>query len=299
MDYLDERPESVDMNTESLNYTIPKRFAVRIMKSVLTLSASAVASGALAVFCCFAFPTLAAATSIIKTASQEDASPRYTTEKTEDGHLIVNGLCIDILRAIERVAPDIKFSGDQIPLPLRRVQMSLETGDIDVYCGLNKSQEREKQFIFLEPPLYKVNYKVAVRADDDVQIRSLDDIRKLGENGRILVMNGSDSQFKLQSFPGLKIDSDGADQATNLRKLIARRGRFFYRHEQGLRAEIIAQGLSDKIRILPNSLGEEFQYFLISKKAPPEIVNRIRAAIVKIKNTGELARIRAKYWIMD
>jgi len=242
-----------------------------------------------------AVPTARAASIIVATAAQEDAAPRYELEKSTGGESVVGGICIDILRAIERVDPQIRFSGDQNRLPLRRVQLALQFGEIDAYCGLNKSAEREQWSVFIEPPLYALDYTMAVNANDEVQIRSFDDVRRLGANGTILVMSGSESAARLHSLGGLDIDSSGTGQEANLRKLLAGRGRFFYRHALGLRAEIHRLGLEDKIRILPVSLDKEFQYLLVSKKAPPEVVDRLRRAVVKLQSGGELARIMAKY----
>ncbi len=239
-------------------------------------------------------PAVAAAI-VVRTAAQEDAAPRYEMEKSADGSSVVGGICIDILRAIERFDPQIRFSGDQIRLPLRRVLSALQYGDIDAYCGLNKSAEREQWSVFVEPPLYALDYTVAVNANDNVQIQSLEDIHRLGANGTILVINGSESQARLQRLGGLEIDSSGNDQAANLHKLLAGRGRFFYRHTLGLRAEIRRLGLEDKIKILPVSLGKEYQYLLVSKKAPPEILDRLRRSISMLQASGELARIMARY----
>lgn len=231
----------------------------------------------------------------IKTAAQEEASPRYNVALKKDGRQTVTGLCIDILRAIERVDPEIRFVGDQAPLPLVRVQASLEHGDIDAYCGLNKNPEREKTILFLEPPLYEVNYTVAVRADDDVQVKSFEDIRKLGADGKVLVMHGSSSQRFLENIGGLQLDTGGKNQFDNLQKLIAGRARFFYRHDLGLHGEIVDEGLGDKVKLLPISLDRQYQYLLVSKKAPPEVAQRLRKAIEKLKADGELGRIRARY----
>ncbi len=245
--------------------------------------------------CLLTVPAVRAASITVRTAAQEDAAPRYELVKSADGKSVVAGICIDILRAIERVDPKIRFSGDQNRLPLRRVQLALQFGEIDAYCGLNKSVEREQWSVFIEPPLYALDYTMAVNADDNVQIRSFDDLRHLGANGTILVMSGSESAMRLHNLGGLDIDASGTGQEANLRKLMAGRGRFFYRHTLGLRAEIHRLGLEGKIRILPVSLDREYQYLLVSKKTSPDVVERLRRSVVKLQTSGELARIMASY----
>lgn len=230
---------------------------------------------------------------VLRTASPPQA-PRYIAT-TENGKKSIGGLCIDIMRAIESVDPEIRFSGDQEAMPQTRLLSLLELGEVDVAFCFNSNPAREKMFRVIEPPLYEIQYKVAARSNDGIEVRSFDDIRKLGQQGVVLVNFGSASVQFLQSIGGLQIDSSGVTQEINLRKLANGRGRFYYRHELGMQAELEASNLTREIKILPAMLHREEQYVLFSRYADPLAVERVQKALEKLKASGILAKLRAKY----
>ena len=222
------------------------------------------------------------------------APPRYSVI-TQDGRKVVTGLCIDIMRAIEKIDPEIRFSGEQQTMPQARASSLMERGELDVLFCLNKNAEREKKFLVVEPALYEVHYKLAVRSDDEVDVQSFDDIRKLGSQGIILVNFDTASVKFLQDIGGLKIDSSGLTQEVNLRKLVGGRGRFYYRHELGLRGELEAGGFSREVKLLPAVLDRQEQFVIFSRSADPAAVARVEKALERLKVSGELAKLKAKY----
>ena len=230
---------------------------------------------------------------VLKTVSSP-APPRYSIA-IQDGRKAVTGLCIDIMRAIEKIDPEIRFSGDQETMPQARVLSLMERGELDVSFCLNKSAEREKKFLIVEPSLYEVHYKLAVRRDDKIDVQSFDDIRKLGDQGIILVNFDTASVKFLQDVGGLKIDSSGLTQEVNLRKLVGGRGRFYYRHERGLRSELEAGGFAKDVKLLPAVLDRQEQFAIFSRSADPAAVARVQKALEKLKASGELAKLKAKY----
>lgn len=229
----------------------------------------------------------------LKTASAL-APPRYQVV-TQDGRKSIGGLCVDIMRAIEKVDPEIRFIGDQNTMPQSRLLSLLKVGEVDIAFCYNKNSEREKTFRIIEPALYEIHYKVAVRSNDEVDIRSFNDIRRLGDHGTILVNFGSSSVLFLQSIGGLQIDSSGVTQEINLRKLVNGRGRFYYRHELGMLAELKSSNFAREIRLLPMVLDSEEQYVMFSRSADPLAVERVKKALGKLKASGELDRLRGRY----
>ena len=229
----------------------------------------------------------------LKTASAL-APPRYQVV-TQGGSKSIGGLCVDIMRAIEKVDSEIRFSGDKNTMPQSRLLSLLKAGALDVAFCYNKNAEREKIFRVIAPALYEIHYKVAVRSNDKVDIRSFDDIRRLGDHGTVLVNFGSASVHFLQSIGGLQIDSSGVTQEINLRKLVNGRGRFYYRHELGMLAELKSSSLARDIRLLPTVLDSEEQYVMFSRSTDPLAVERVKTALEKLKASGELDRLRARY----
>lgn len=237
---------------------------------------------------------LARAETVLRTGYVQHSPPRYLVLHQDDRQ-VAGGLCVDIMRVIERVDPEIRFSGDPNPMPQARMLSLLERGEIDAAFCFNKNAEREKTFLVIEPPLYEIHYKLAVRASDDVNVQSFDDIRKLGDQGVVLVNFNSASVDYLRSIGGLQIDPTGVTQEVNLRKLVNGRGRFYYRHELGLRAELAQSDFEKSVKILPVVLNKQEQYVLFSRSVNRAVVERVQRALEQLKTTGELTRIKAKY----
>lgn len=260
---------------------LPNAFSTRIAGSIFALLCSA--------------PALAVTE--IRMAPQDAAAPKFV-ETNHDGKRAIGGLCVDIMREIERVEPSLKFVIDQDWQPLIRIETSMVTGKLDAACGLLRTKEFEAKFNFAEAPLFPVKYYLAVRADDDIQIRSWDDVRKLGDQGIILVVSGYGVIKNLQRLGGLTIDSSGKDSKTNIQKLLAGRGRFLYHRSPGIKSEIRNSGNADKVRLLPTVMDKEQFYMALAKTVPADVVTRVNKAIIRLENSGELKRLLDK-WDQD
>ncbi len=226
----------------------------------------------------------------LKTAAQESA-PKYF--KLEDNTM--GGICVDIMQAIESVESEIQFNGYQKFLPFKRLQKYLEDGRLDVFFGFKETVKRKEKYSFLDIPLYQINYVVAVRIDDKVKINSFDDVRSLGEKGRMLTVSGTAASIFLHKEGGLLI-ADGAESPTILLKMLMfERGRFAFYHDLGLQSIIKNETLEKKIKILPVSFLTYYHYAVFSKNTPRETIDKVRTALEKLKDNGELAKIHSKY----
>lgn len=240
------------------------------------------------------FFTPAYGLSEIHTAAQEASDPKYVTI-IKDGKPAVGGICVDIMRAVERVDPSLKFVGDQSWLPRPRLEASALAGSIDVICGSLRSKDRLQNFDFIDTPIFAVEYKLAVRADDPVRVDNWDDVRKLGDDGIILAIRGFGIADILQQYGGLKIDASANSSKSNLDKLLAQRGRFYCHRSPGLAEEIRRAGMQDKIKILPAVMLRENFYMIVSRKMARDDVRRLSAALALLGEKGELAAIFQKY----
>lgn len=238
-------------------------------------------------------PSLASAY-ILKTYYQ-DGFPKYYIENIGN-ECVVRGLCPEVMRLIEKKAPNIKFVAPPELVRFNRIKSDLQHGVIDVFLGMTRTPEREKQFIYLDPPLYSLTHVLAVRHNDPIIINSFDDIRQLEEKGKILTNQGTSSANYLRKQGGLSVDAGAMTLSQNLTKLEKGRGRFVYFHNLGLINTIRMEGWEEKVKILPVSFHSYSHYLVFSRYADPEAVRIVKRALKELAESGELQAVTEKYF---
>lgn len=228
----------------------------------------------------------------LTTAVQRDSAPKYLVQ---DEQLPARGLCVDILHAIEQLDPELHMVISAKPLPLTRLERSVQTGELSLLCGVGDTLSRRQQFHFIEPPLFSVRYQMAVRRDDPVNVAHWQEVRALGKEGIILVNRGSGPVERLRSLGGLEIDDGGQTTASNLGKLLSGRGRFFYYRSPGLHDELERLKLTERVRILPAVFEHHFFYLLATRGIPPIVLTRLRLAVQQLASDGTLDSLSARY----
>lgn len=228
----------------------------------------------------------------LTTAFQKSYPKYYQPDPKLEGK--VEGLCIEIIRAIEKETA-ITISAPQGFLPFKRLQSELVKGNIDIFVGMARNKARLKQYIFIDTPLYEVNHVIAARKDETVVINRFDDIRNLAPDNIILTNLGTATEKLLKEQPGLRVDSEGRDLKANLAKLLYGRGRFICFHDIGLIGAIKRYGYAEKIKVFPSSFKKYHHYIAFAPKTPKEIIARIDKAVQKLVANGELERIRSRY----
>ncbi len=139
----------------------------------------------------------------LKTRYQENSFPKYVLDQSE-ALADATGICVEILAALERDVPDLTFSVTKAG-PFKRILHELEKGVTDFFCGAARNEEREKKYIYLDTPVYKVSYIVAVRDDDNISVENFDDIRKLAPDNVILTNAGTAAERFLKKQKALGI----------------------------------------------------------------------------------------------
>lgn len=230
----------------------------------------------------------------IRTAAQEASEPKFVA-LNQTGKTVIGGICVDIMRAIERVEPSLKFVGDQEWQPLVRIEAGMSTDNLDATCGLLRTKARESKYIYIEPPLFPVNYFLVVRADDNVRVTNWDDVRKLGDQGVILVINGFGIIKKLEEEGNLKIDSGAFTSKANFDKLLAGRGRFYYHRSPGIKTEIRNAGVNAKVKLLPVPMHIEKFHMALAKTVAPDVAAKIHKALALLERSGVLAKLAEKW----
>jgi len=231
---------------------------------------------------------------VLKIVAQDNSVPKFML--TSAGTI---GFCVDAMRAIERVNSKLRFEGEDQSEPTARIESRLTAGTLDVACGLARNEARLARATFLEPALFQARYAVAVRADDPVDVTTLDDIRKLGPDGVILGVQSLSVMANLAREGGLIVDDASITPEANLKKLLLGRGRFFLFRSPGIQAAIREAGLVGKVRVLPATLYTTKLYMLASKHLARDSVEQLEQAIAELDRRGDLARIYAKWRELD
>lgn len=227
----------------------------------------------------------------LRVAAQEETAPKYVSDGGAAG-----GLCVDLLRALERAAPELRFVGGERWMPMIRVLSELFAGKQDAGCGLARTAERDKHLIFLEPALLTINFVLVARATDPVDINGWDDVRKLGMSGIVLGNRGLFASGLLASTSGIHYDTGSSTSSQNLHKLLLGRGRFMILRAQGVNEVLRQAGVADRVRVLPAMMGSTKLYFTLGKHVDDQTTERVRQVLAQLHATGELERIRRRWY---
>jgi polar amino acid transport system substrate-binding protein len=215
--------------------------------------------------------------------AQESIPPKWVTD---DG--AVQGLCPDLMAAIERIEPRLRFAGYERPRSLLVIEDALETGRAGAACGLLDSPRRRSVAVRLRVPLYEVRHRLAAVAGDRQEVNNFDDLVRL----KPLINTARGSAYILQlKARGIAVDDSTGDNVVNLRKIIAGHGRYTYMNELSLLRLIRTEHLEDKIKMLPAVFNAEPVYLWVSHKADPSLAPMLEEALARLKANGELTRI--------
>jgi len=238
----------------------------------------------------------AGAVTLLRTSAQMQSEPKFVPAGT-DGRPAVAGLCIDIFRAIEKLDAGLAFSGDQEWNPPARLDASLESGLLDVMCGMVQTPRRNERLAVLRPSLFSLRYVLLARAGDDAVVARWSDVTALPGRPVVLSLLGTGPSRQLRDVPGLAVDAGSDSVQHNLDKLVVGRGRFFYYRLPAANPTIHRYCQSGKIKVLPAVMREEPVYMMLGRHVPPAIGRRIEAALRRMKTDGELDLLMKKWQV--
>ena len=236
----------------------------------------------------------ALATTTLRTAAQADAEPKFVAAEYY-GEPVVEGLCIDLFRAIEKADASLAFSGDQRWSPSARIDANLHAGLLDVACGMIRTEHRIRDQLLLQPALFSLRYLLLARAGDTVAVNNWHDVIGLGTDNVVLSVYGTGPSRVLSSMPALRVDAGSSTVQQNIHKLLAGRGRFFYYRLPAAHPVIRRYLASGQIRVLPAVMLEAPAYMMIGRHVAPATARRIQAALCKLSDSGELAALARKW----
>ena len=206
----------------------------------------------------------------------------------------VQGLCIDVLHAVERVAGNVHFIVRD-GVPLTRTERGVREGEYDLLLCATPTTARQTQLRMVDVPIYTVDDVLVVRSDDALQNATLDDVRLLRNDNVILTYAGTGQQAWLSAQPGLTLDVVAPDPNTIFQKLERKRGRFIFAGRAVVANLVRQPEFAGKFRVLPTPVRSMGRYFFFSKRTPRATVDAVERALQKLAASGELQRISSRY----
>lgn len=225
----------------------------------------------------------------LRTVQQASSVVKYDP----DGAPQRPGLCLEVLRAVERADPGLRFTGLEQVLPLRRVERLLADGQIDVFFCLLRSPERERQWRYVPVPLYAVRHVIAQRTDDPRGVDSLLDLATMSQVKPVLVTRGSVLGRRLETV-GVNL-AEVSSEREALQMLVLGRTDAIYGQDINLARHIRDAHLTDKVRLGRTVLQDDAQFLAVRKDLPAATVERLTEALRRLERDGVLRLLSEKY----
>lgn len=203
------------------------------------------------------------------------------------------GLCLEILRAVEKQDPGLHFTGLDQQVPLKRVERLLAEGLVDVFFCLLKSPEREKQWRYVPVPLYTVRHVVLQRADDPRNVESLAGLAAWSKLKPVLVMRGTSLARRLIAAH-VTVAEVGSEREA-LQMLSLGRADAIYGQDINLQRHVRDSGQADKFKFGRSAFQEEAQFLALRADLPAAYEERLTLALRKLQKDGTLRQLEDKY----
>lgn len=235
-------------------------------------------------------PALAAAGPItVPVLAQESVAPKFVLEDGKPPQ----GLCPEIMAAVEAVEPRLRFAGFDRARSLAFIEDAVGRGKALAACALVDSRIRRDIAVRVNVPLYEARYRLAAATGDQgAAVRSLDELARSRQLVNTARGSGYVEELKAR---GVAIDDSTGDSVVNLRKTAYGHGRYTYLNEMSMFYYIRAAGLERQLTVLPTVFRAGALYFWVSKRADPSVAPMLEAALIRLKANGELERIAA-HW---
>lgn len=232
----------------------------------------------------------------MRVAIQENSAPKYSEKLESSGN--IHGICPDILRAIERQDPTLRFAFELHVQPLRRIEHSMSVAHSDANC-LADNAERRAKFHVDPNAIFSFNYHLIARTEDPVRVTAWDDVRSLGHSGKILVVSGSGVLERLHRLGGLSVEESGRSAKANLKKLAMGRGRFFYYRTHDWQRQTLAAGVAGQVRILPTPMEVVRFRLMFGRHVDRSVIASVSRAVQVLEADGTMAKLRAKWHLPE
>jgi ABC-type amino acid transport substrate-binding protein len=204
------------------------------------------------------------------------------------------GLCRELALQVQRFDPQLSITGLDNEAPLRRVELMLERGEIDVFFCLIDTRERRRRFDFLSVPIYRVRHVVVQRADDPTLLADHRDLALAGRRKPVLVAQGSVLAQRL-SRAGVPFSEAARNDIAALRMLLLGRSDAVYGQDMTLAPLLRLPEFEGRLRIGEAVFDEERQYVAVDRRLPGATRLRLETALAALERSGALRDLAQKY----
>lgn len=225
----------------------------------------------------------------LRTVQQSGSLVKYDP----DGNPFKPGLCMEVMRAVQKLDPGLSFTGQQQQVPLRRVERLLSEGQIDVFFCLLRTAERERQWRYAAVPLYTIRHVVVQRSDDHRQVDTLDSLAALSHEQPVLVMRGTALAQRLK-MAGVTITEVGSEREA-LQMLAMGRTDAIYGQDINLLRQIKEARLDHRLKLGRTVFMEAAQFLALRADLPAADEERLTQALRKLERDGTLRQLAEKY----
>jgi ABC-type amino acid transport substrate-binding protein len=203
------------------------------------------------------------------------------------------GLCQEILNAVEKQDPGLRFTGLEQQAPLKRVERLLADGQVDAFFCLLRSPERERQWRYVPVPLYTIRHVVVQRADDPRPFDSLAELAAASRQKPVLVTRGTVlAQFLAAANVNV---AEVSSEQEALQMLLLGRTDAVYGQDINLRRRVADNRASDKLKMGRTVFNEEPQFLAVRAGLPAGAEERLTQALRKLERDGTLHQLSEKY----
>ena len=224
-----------------------------------------------------------------RTVYQEGFPSKFNSENPDRP-----GICLEVLRAVERIDPEVKFIGLEKRATTARILSMLDNREIDVFFGLARTPDRENKYIWIGKIFSAQAYLFVLRSESQ-EFTRMEQIQQLTQNNTILVIPKTAQDEYMKKIPGIQIDRGAQDTEQNLNKLVKGRGRFYFGSDSNTMPVISRMGLLLQVKTLPILFPANDNYLAAAQGVDPVALLRLRNAMEVLNSSGELQRIFNNY----
>jgi polar amino acid transport system substrate-binding protein len=207
-----------------------------------------------------------------------------------------SGLEIELSQALFQEANcNVKY----VTIPWKRSLYLLEHGSLDVLPSMSMTKKRQA-FTHFIGPMRTENVSLVVSAQDNTELKKLDDIKKFKKRIGLGYAEyyGEAFTHKIENDPSFAAKFEYTDFSTkNIKKL--QRGRISgYLGDQYFVAyQLKQEGIRDLFKMHDYFINQDYVYLGFSKKSvSAENINNLEDAFRRLKDTGVFEQILAQYY---
>jgi ABC-type amino acid transport substrate-binding protein len=240
----------------------------------------------IAVFAALVSPL--SAQTVLRTEFQ-DTQPKFILGS--DGKF--SGLCLEIAALLEKKG-DVRFQYPPEFVPIGRITQDLAAGNIDVYFGLAKTPQREKELFFVGE-LFTTRYQILARKGDPaLAFRTIAELKTSGVPV-LVVPNGAPANYFAKTL-GLPTEDAPTSVEVALHQLQAGNGRLFGYYDLGNDWFLDSLQFRDTFQALPILFGTDAQWLCVSRALPTAVTVKLGQILEAVKKGPEWAALMKKYF---